>query len=107
MFSSGNPRDLTLCFRNCIIGRYRNFRTLTAPEPTQFFCVSVDPGGEIVCAGTRDNFQIYVWSLRTGRLLTVLSGHEGPVVSLQFSSTHPILASASWDKTVRLWDVFR
>ncbi|KAJ9530419.1 hypothetical protein QJQ45_000793 [Haematococcus lacustris] len=57
---------------------YRNFRTMTSPSPVQFVCVAVDAGGEVVAAGTADSFQIYVWSLRTGRLLDVLAGHEGP-----------------------------
>lgn len=35
-----------------------------------------------------------------------LPGHEGPVSSLSFSPTQPLLASCSWDKTVRTWDVF-
>ncbi|KPI91085.1 Periodic tryptophan protein 2-like [Papilio xuthus] len=37
---------------------------------------------------------------------TVLSGHEAPVVSLAFSPTlaSSRLVSASWDKTVRLWN---
>jgi WD40 repeat protein len=50
--------------------------------------------------------QIMVWSLRTGRLLDVLSGHEGPVYGLSFSPTAALLASSSWDRTVRTWDVF-
>eukprot|EP00967_Tisochrysis_lutea_P080064 scaffold109768_cov17-Tisochrysis_lutea.AAC.1 len=47
---------------------------------------------------------IYVWSVRTGRLLDVLAGHEGPVSQLAFSpggGPATLLASASWDKTVR------
>jgi WD40 repeat protein len=29
--------------------------------------------------------QIFVWSMKTGRLLDILSGHEGPVHGLMFS----------------------
>ena len=38
--------------------RYRNFRTMTSPEPCQFGCLAVDPSGEVVCAGSVDNFQV-------------------------------------------------
>ncbi|PNH04192.1 Periodic tryptophan protein 2 [Tetrabaena socialis] len=37
--------------------RYRNFRTLTAPAAVQFGSLAVDPGGEVVVAGTVDTFQ--------------------------------------------------
>jgi WD40 repeat protein len=42
--------------------------------------------------------QIYVWSVKTGRLLDVLAGHEGPVSALAFCPTQPLLASCSWDR---------
>ncbi|KAI9139435.1 putative WD repeat protein [Paraphysoderma sedebokerense] len=86
--------------------RYRNFRTFTSPTPVQFNCLAVDPSGEIVCAGSLDTFEIYVWSVQTGKLLDILAGHEGPISSLAFSPTDEILASGSWDNTVRVWDVF-
>jgi periodic tryptophan protein 2 len=86
--------------------RYRNFRTMTTPTPVQFSSLSIDPGGEIVVAGSSDSFQIFVWSLKTGRLLDVLAAHEGPVVALSFAPGASLLASGSWDKTVRTWDVF-
>nr|XP_023881876.1 periodic tryptophan protein 2 [Quercus suber]POE73777.1 periodic tryptophan protein 2 [Quercus suber] len=86
--------------------RYRNFRTFTTPSSRQFVSLAADQSGEVICAGTLDSFEIFVWSMKTGRLLDVLSGHEGPVHGLIFSPTNAILASSSWDRTVRLWDVF-
>lgn len=91
------------------LDRYKNFRVLSTPNPVQFISLALDPSGQIVCAGTLDPFSIFVWSLQTGRLTDVLSGHEGPVTSLSFSagSGELMLASASWDHTVRLWNVYQ
>lgn len=86
--------------------RYRNFKTLTSPQPAQFSSLAIDPSGEVVCAGSQDTFDIFVWSLQTGRLLDVLAGHGGPVSGITFSPSEAILVSACWDKTCRIWDVF-
>ncbi|CAH1981259.1 unnamed protein product [Acanthoscelides obtectus] len=86
--------------------RYRNFRTFTSTKPVQFSCVSVDSSGEFVAAGGQDVFEICLWSVKTGRLLEVLAGHEGPVSSLTFSPiiSNTTLVSVSWDKTLKTWD---
>ncbi|KII87643.1 hypothetical protein PLICRDRAFT_162405 [Plicaturopsis crispa FD-325 SS-3] len=87
--------------------RYRNFRTFTSPSPVQFSSLAVDPSGEVVAAGSIDSFEIFLWSVQTGKLLDVLAGHEGPISSLAFSpSGANQLASGSWDHTVRIWNVF-
>ena len=86
--------------------RYRNFRVFTAPDRIQFNSLAVDHSGEVVCAGSLDSFDIYAWSVQTGQLLETLSGHEGPVSCLAFSQENGVLASASWDKTIRIWSVF-
>lgn len=87
--------------------RYRNFRTFTTPAPVQFNSLAVDPSGEIVCAGgTGDGFEVYMWSTQTGKLLDVLAGHEGPISALAFSPLGDRLVSASWDKTIRVWDTY-
>jgi periodic tryptophan protein 2 len=86
--------------------RYRNFRTFTAPTRLSFSCLAVDPSGEVVCAGSLDSFDIHTWSVQTGQLLDQLSGHEGPVSSMAFAPDGGVLASGSWDHTVRVWSIF-
>ncbi|KAJ9090356.1 U3 snoRNP protein [Entomophthora muscae] len=86
--------------------RYRNFRTFTTPEPVQFSSLAVDPSGELVCAGSTDTFEVFVWSMQTGKLLEVLAGHTGPISCMAFSPTDNLVATGSWDKTVRIWDAF-
>ncbi|WRT69994.1 uncharacterized protein IL334_006987 [Kwoniella shivajii] len=86
--------------------RYRNFRTFTSPTPVQFSSLAVDPSGDVVCAGSQDSFEIYMWSVQTGKLLDILTGHTAPVCGLAFSPTGDQLASASWDRSIRLWSVF-
>lgn len=72
----------------------------------QFTSVAVDSGGELVVAGAQGScYSVFVWSVRTAKLLEELQGHEAPVVALAFHP-HPdrqgILASGSWDKSVKV-----
>lgn len=89
--------------------RYRNFRTFTAPHPVQFSCLAVDPTSELVAAGSQDQFDAYVWAIGTGKVLEQLTGHEAPISSIGFGQSagrNLLLATASWDKTLRIWDAF-
>jgi len=86
--------------------RYRCFRTFTAPKRLSFSSLAVDPSGEVVAAGSLDDFDIHLWSVQTGQLLDRLAGHEGPVSSLAFAPDGGSLVSGSWDRTVRIWSVF-
>ena len=40
-------------------------------------------------------------------MIDVLKGHRGPVASLAFDPIGGMLASASWDGTVKVWDIYK
>jgi periodic tryptophan protein 2 len=84
--------------------KYKQFRLMTTNDPVDFSCLTSDKSGEIIVAGA-SNFSVYVWALSTGILCDVLSGHNSPVSCLFFLSTG-VLVSGSWDKSIKLWDVF-
>lgn len=93
------------------MGRYRNFRTFTGPSDersAQFTCLAIDSvSSDFIASGCQNLFEIYLWSLETGKLIEILAGHTGPVSGLSFSPNHSFLVSASWDSTIRIWDLFQ
>jgi hypothetical protein len=51
------------------------------------------------------NGQIKIWDDTSKKLVTNLTGHTQSIRSLDFHPSEPILASASGDRTVKLWNV--
>ena len=86
--------------------RHRNFRIFVGDESGQYSCLAVDSSGEMVCAGTCDTSKIFLWSLKSGRLLDVFVGHEAPVSGLHFNYSNSVIISGSWDKSIRFWDIY-
>ena len=84
--------------------RYRNFKTLTSPRPAQFTGLAVDDSADIVAACAIDLFEVYVWSMKTGTILEVLTGHTSTVICLEFAPITCNLVTASLDGYLRLWN---
>ena len=84
--------------------RYRNFRTLTTPTPQRLSDVSSDPGGEIIAAAGGDSGNVYLWSVRTGRLLDEFANHESACSRVNFSPVSSRLLSCSWDGSAVITD---
>ena len=65
--------------------------------------VAFSPDGTILVSG--NGRAIRLWNTQTDEHKNFLEGHTGHILSIAFSPDGTTLASASEDKTIRLWDV--
>ena len=78
-------------------------RLMTADTPTSLHSVDWSHDGELLAAGGSDH-RAYLLEARTGRVRSILAGHQAQVVSARFSKDDGIVATTSWDGTSRLWN---
>lgn len=79
------------------------FRVRLLLWSTWNFINSLSQSGLII-SGSND-CKIKIWSAETGECLRTLTGHGALVRALAFDPANGRLASASYDKSIRLWDV--
>jgi WD40 repeat protein len=90
--------------KNCI--KFYNTKTnvtqWTFGHETNIACVQFSPNGKLLASC--DERVIKICDIN-GNLLQILQGHTNNIRSLSWSPDNTRLASASYDKTVKIWDL--
>jgi hypothetical protein len=97
-------------------GRILVWDNLLAPNPASRQLVSMpqanwgelayNPGKRILAAGLgSDQGTLYLWDAKTGQQTNVLRGHNGKITGIAFSEDGELMASSSYDNSVRLWHI--
>lgn len=66
--------------------------------------INYNPQKNIVAAGTGNNQgAIYMWDVSTGNQIASLRGHTAKITGISYSSDGELMASGSYDGSVRIW----
>ncbi|XP_028232146.1 WD40 repeat-containing protein HOS15-like isoform X2 [Glycine soja] len=96
----------------CKIGETHPIKTFTGHQG-EVNCVKWDPTGSLL-ASCSDDITAKIWSMKQDTYLHDLREHSKEIYTIRWSPTGPgtnnpnhklVLASASFDSTVKLWDV--
>lgn len=75
----------------------------TASDGINSLCFSFD--GSCLAIGTDNTPFIQLWDIAERKMKSIFEGHTGGVRAVCFDRKGSLLASGSWDNTIRLWDV--
>lgn len=108
--------DSTVRIWNAVTGNGEVMR-LRNPHDGGFDTVAWSPSGRLIATGGRRDHNysraggaspraatVCVWDAETGRLISTCEGHGEAIPRVAFSPDSTLLASGSFDQTVRIWN---
>jgi eukaryotic-like serine/threonine-protein kinase len=73
------------------------------PQPAGAQRPTWDPRGNTLAVGCSDRM-IHIWDVASRKPIVRLEGHSSEGISFAYNHAGDLLASTSWDGTLRLWD---
>ena len=90
--------------------KLRVWNVATGKQQASFYlgCSSVawTPDGNYLAIG-QEGGKAVVWNVAKEESLVTLNAHSDDVTALAISANGKVLATGSYDKTVKLWDISR
>ena len=68
--------------------------------------LALSPSGDLAIVSTSQSWIVKVVDIQRGSVIDSFSGHAGPISSLGFDPLGTYIWSSSWDKTIRIWNLF-
>lgn len=95
--------DGTACVWNTHTGEQRGPR-LQGRSHSRLNAIGLSKDGSVVVGGDRDGWMT-VWRTDSGNKLSESLVHDSAIAVIAFCPTQDLLASSSYDSTVRMWDL--
>lgn len=78
--------------------------TTSSGDTSEVRCCDMSPDGKLLATGHEDG-NVILWCTNTLEQKMLLQDHSAHIIDMQFSPYTARLATSSYDKTVRVWEV--